>query len=214
METSEQINELAKALAAAQGEIQVAAFDKTNPHFGSDYATLASVWESCRKPLSKHGLAVIQSIGHSEVGVLVESMLVHISGQFVRSRLTLMPRDKSPQSVGSASTYARRYSLMALVGVAPGDESDDDGNAAQGTPQPRPQAPAPVKPVQPVAPVKTKKSLFDEIMKIAEQLNAVSELPNLSQEWFKKEAKELTVKELETFLENMQAELGRSGKMQ
>lgn len=128
METSQTLNELATALSKAQGEMRNAQKDGTNPHFKAQYATLDSVWDACRAPLSKHGLSVIQTLSTSAQGVQISTMLLHSSGQWVKDSLELTPRDASPQSAGSAVTYGRRYSLMAIVGIAPGD--DDDGNAA------------------------------------------------------------------------------------
>lgn len=125
---STELGELAAALAKAQGHIRGAAKDSTNPHFKSKYADLAAVWEACRAPLSANGLAVIQTprlIG--EVIVLV-TRLVHASGQWVEATYPVWPVQQTPQGFGSALTYARRYSLASVVGVAPDD--DDDGNAA------------------------------------------------------------------------------------
>jgi len=128
MEMSEQINELAKALSVAQGQIKGALKDSNNPFFKSKYADLSSVWEACRVPLSNNGLSVIQTTCDAmNGGVSVVTTLAHQSGQWVRGSLTLEPKDKSPQGYGSAITYARRYALAAIVGVAP---EDDDGNAA------------------------------------------------------------------------------------
>ncbi len=128
---SEQLNELAAALAKAQGKITGASKDKTNPAFMSKYATLDSCWEACREPLSANGLAVIQRVMEANRNfVSVETLLVHSSGQWV-SQTVRLPVDKpTAQGVGSAITYARRYGLSAAVGVAPAD--DDDGNAASG----------------------------------------------------------------------------------
>lgn len=135
METSEAINELAGALAKAQGEIKGALKDATNPFFKSRYATLDAVWDACRGPLSANGLSIIQgaSTPH-EATVCVTTMLLHSSGQWIRDALTLPAGDGGPQETGSALTYARRYGLSAMVGVAP--EDDDDANAAQGTKMP------------------------------------------------------------------------------
>lgn len=121
------IDKLAEALAKAQREIQNAAKDKANPYFKSKYADLASVWEACREPLTKNGLAVIQKARATEGGIEVETMLVHSSGQFVTETLSLPVVKADAQGIGSAITYARRYALSAMVGVAP---EDDDGNAA------------------------------------------------------------------------------------
>jgi len=124
---SEQINEIAAALSKAQGAMQNAVMDKINPHFRSRYATLASVLDSIRKPLSDNGLAVTQTIGIQNGGMVLTTMLMHTSGQWLSSEYPL-PIGK-PQEMGSAQTYARRYSLAALV--CNSSEEDDDANAAQ-----------------------------------------------------------------------------------
>ena len=129
MMQSDNIADLAAALAKAQGEIAAAAKDSLNPHFKSKYADLASVWNACRAPLSKHGLAVIQTTEPTDNGrVRVITTLAHASGQWVRGTLDVAPTQATPQGMGSALTYCRRYALAAMVGVAPDD--DDDGNAA------------------------------------------------------------------------------------
>lgn len=124
---SEQINELGAALAKAQGLIEGAKKDSANPFFKSKYADLASVWEACRKHLSDNGLSVTQCPEESENGIAVETMLLHSSGQWIKSRYTMPVSKLDAQAVGSAITYARRYALASIVGIAPEDE---DGNAA------------------------------------------------------------------------------------
>lgn len=127
METSENINEIATALAKAQGQIEAALKDKTNPHLRSKYADLASVWDACRHQLSSNGIAIVQAPETTEKGVSIETLLCHSSGQWVKSSC-FIPVDKyTAQGFGSAITYARRYSLAAFVGVAP---DDDDGNGS------------------------------------------------------------------------------------
>lgn len=129
MQTSEQINELATALAKAQGEITGALKDSANPFFKSKYADLASCWDACRLPLSKNGLAVTQFPMTEATETFLVTILMHSSGQWMRSSLEVRPKDDTPQAMGSALTYARRYALTAVVGVA---QVDDDGNAASG----------------------------------------------------------------------------------
>jgi hypothetical protein len=87
------------------------------------------VWEACRKPLSENGLAVIQLPGKRDGQLFVDSILTHPSGEWISSRLCITPVKDDPQAIGSAITYARRYGLQAIVGIAP---DDDDGNAASG----------------------------------------------------------------------------------
>ena len=131
MQTSETINELTTALAKAQGEITGALKESANPFFKSRYADLASCWDACRGPLSKNSLAVFQAAETTEHGLVLTTTLAHGSGQWMRSSLGVTPKDDSPQSMGSALTYARRYALTAMVGIA---QVDDDGNAASGRP--------------------------------------------------------------------------------
>ncbi len=129
MEMSANIDLLAGALAKAQGEITGALKDSANPFFKSKYSDLASCWDACRSALSKNGLAVSQFPTTEATGTYLVTSLLHSSGQWMRSSLVLQPKDDSPQAMGSALTYARRYALCAVVGVA---QVDDDGNAASG----------------------------------------------------------------------------------
>jgi hypothetical protein len=125
---SPELDQLATALALAQGSMQGAVKDRTNPAFKSSYADLASTWDACRVALSTNGLAVSQHPGRLEDGsVTVTTFLLHKSGQHMSSVCSALPRDASPASVGSVVTYLRRYGLAAAVGVSP---EDDDGQAA------------------------------------------------------------------------------------
>jgi hypothetical protein len=134
---SEQVNEIAAALAKAQSVITGAVKDKTNPHFKNDYADLASVWDACRKPLTDNGLSVAQTAATEDGRVGVTTILLHSSGQWIRDTLVMKPTKDDPQGVGSCITYARRYALAAIVGVAP---EDDDGNAASAKHEGKPVA--------------------------------------------------------------------------
>lgn len=129
MQTSEAINELTSALAKAQGEITGALKESANPFFKSRYADLASCWDACRGPLSRNSLAVFQAAETTEHGLVLTTTLAHGSGQWMRSSLGVTPKDDTPQAMGSALTYARRYALTAMVGIA---QVDDDGNLASG----------------------------------------------------------------------------------
>lgn len=150
MQHSEEINELAKALAAAQGEIKNAVKDQANPFFKSKYADLAGIVDACKIPLSQNGIAVIQGTHTSlnaqgepiSVVVQLETMIVHSSGQWISSIITMTPNKFDPQGIGSCLTYARRYALASMVGVAP---EDDDGNGATGKPKPADATPDDVK---------------------------------------------------------------------
>lgn len=128
---SPSIKEIAGALAKAQAKIKPAAKDAENPHFRAKYADLASVWEACREALTENGLSVVQTTLPAEHRVRLVTTLLHTSGEWIRGELIMTPTKPDPQGMGSALTYARRYALAAMVGVAP---DDDDGNAAS---QPR-----------------------------------------------------------------------------
>ncbi len=124
------IGELAAALAAAQAEITNAVKTSVNPFYKSRYADLATVFDACRAPLAKNGLAVIQTTDGTDGSlVVVVTTLAHKSGQWIRGRLVMRADKTDPQTIGKCITYARRYALSAMVGVAP---EDDDGNAASG----------------------------------------------------------------------------------
>jgi hypothetical protein len=120
---SEQINELAKALSIAQGAMNGAKKESANPFFKSKYADLGSVWDAIRKPLSDNGLSVVQTVD----GDKLLTILMHASGQWIDSTYPITAKDNSPQAIGSALTYARRYALAAMVGVY---QTDDDAEAA------------------------------------------------------------------------------------
>jgi hypothetical protein len=132
---SAEIDKLATALAKAQGAIQNAEKTGENPAFKRDgkaskYATLTSVLDAVRKPLSENGLSVMQWPRTNGNGVELETHLLHESGQYVRDTLWLPCPQMTPHAVASLLTYMRRLTAMAVCGVAPAEAEDDDGNAA------------------------------------------------------------------------------------
>jgi hypothetical protein len=128
------MKELAVALSKAQSEMTTASKDARNPHFGSSYATLASVWDALREPLTRNGLSIVQTGDFDETGPILVTTLLHSSGESMLSRLRILNPKNDMQGLGSAWTYARRYALQAIAGIAPDD--DDDGNAATVRSQP------------------------------------------------------------------------------
>lgn len=124
---------IAKALAAAQAEMANPAFDSQNPHFRSKFASLAAVRNAVVPVLAQHGISMCQDLQTTEKGIACLTILTHESGEQMTFGPLTMPATKpDAQGFGSAATYARRYSLMAVAGVV-GDE-DDDANAASGKP--------------------------------------------------------------------------------
>jgi hypothetical protein len=141
----------------------------TNPHFKSKYADLAAVVEAVLPALHANGFGLMQP-PHSDGDIVeVETILVHESGGYIRSVLAMRPSKNDPQGVGSAVTYARRYALQSIAGIAP---EDDDGNAASG---PRPvskQAEAPKPP-----------TLAERADRLDATLKAIENAPALEKAW-------------------------------
>jgi len=132
-EMSDQIAELATALAKAQAAITPAVKDKVNPGFRSRYADLASVWEACRAALTSNGLSVVQlPLDRHDGCASLRTVLLHTSGQYLATTVSARLVKDDAQGLGSALTYLRRYSLAAMVGVVA--DEDDDGNAASKAP--------------------------------------------------------------------------------
>jgi hypothetical protein len=119
---------IAEALAAAQAELTDPSKDSINPHFKSKYADLATILKTVRPVLSKHGIAIVQTTGITDAGGVVLITALMWRGESIVGRYPVAPVKADPQGYGSAMTYARRYALQAIVGVAADD--DDDGNAA------------------------------------------------------------------------------------
>lgn len=132
METTTKPTGIYAALASAQMAMGPALKDSTNPAFKSKYADLASVMAACMPALNANGIAVIQPTIDDENGArFVKTILAHISGETLECRVPLIVSKNDMQGYGSAVTYARRYGLMSMAGIAP---EDDDGQAAVKAP--------------------------------------------------------------------------------
>lgn len=130
MNQSENLNELAKALAAAQASLQGAKKSATNPHFKNDYATLQDVWNAAREVLAPNGLSVVQTYEATDGKLMnIRTTLLHTSGQWIAGVLSMAPQQATPQGIASASTYGRRYGLASILGIVA--DEDDDGNNAE-----------------------------------------------------------------------------------
>jgi hypothetical protein len=131
---SQEIGKLAEALAQAQGNFKpikkerTAKIESSKGSYSYRYADLSDVLDAVRTPLANFGLALIQPITWHEEHPWLVTRLVHSSGEWIESLYPLGTYDR-PQEMGSAITYARRYTLTALLGIAA--EEDDDGGAAQ-----------------------------------------------------------------------------------
>jgi len=193
---SEHINEIASALAKAQGEMKPAVFNRVNPHFKSRYADFTSCMDACRLPLSKNGLAVSQLPTFAGDGKFVlNTLLLHASGQWMACEFPL--HSKTPdniQALGSVMSYAKRYSLCGMLGIVADEDIDDDGEASLGrqvdqsdlrriqpTPPPRPvqkignSQVAIIKKMEEKLDDECKKKLYDW-MKSAYKIDAVEDI--------------------------------------
>jgi hypothetical protein len=134
MERTESIAQLAKALVAAQAELRNAPLDKANSHFGQRYASLASITDTVRPILARHGIASVQLAGTPEPGkISVSTMLIHASGEYIRETMVI-PIAGNIQQAGSAITYLRRYALAAIAGVVGDDDDDAEATVAPTRP--------------------------------------------------------------------------------
>jgi len=155
MEKSESIKELATALCKFQGSVEKIKKTATNPFFKSKYANLADILDVIREPLFDAGLSFVQfPKGKHEL----ETMLMHISGEWMSDTYEMTPTKNDPQGLGSVITYQRRYALGAVLGL--NIDEDDDGNKASAKV---------AKPEQPKQP-----GQLDEAIRISIQ-NALSE---------------------------------------
>lgn len=135
------MKEIATALVRAQLAFGPALKSSSNPHFKSRYADLAACVEAVIDGLNKNGIALVQQTHDCDDGVIVETLLIHESGETISGGRLHVPASKQDaQGYGSALTYARRYSLMATTGIAP---EDDDGNNAVQKPIDKRIDPAP-----------------------------------------------------------------------
>jgi hypothetical protein len=116
-----------KALCKAQQAMTAAMKDTKNPFFNSTYADLGSVQDACMPALHANGFSVIHKIQHEDSGSTLATILLHESGWEWSCAIPLIVGKNDMQGLGSAITYARRYGLMCVSGVAP---EDDDGNRA------------------------------------------------------------------------------------
>jgi hypothetical protein len=157
---------VAAALAKAQGEFPTIERTRTvrvdtrdGRSYTFDYAPLDVTLSAVRPALAKHGLALYHEVGlepGEDPRVIVEAVLVHESGEELRSGKLVAPFEAKIQALGSATTYLKRYTAEALLGVCA--EQDDDGNAAQGNGRIMQDRPPRAEPPKPAAKPEVKTS--------------------------------------------------------
>jgi len=123
---SDNINELAKALSVAQASYNKLIKDSENPFFKSKYSDLAACIDAVRQPLADNKLSVIQTTKVVNNEMILETLLMHESGQFVGGEYIINPMKNDPQSVGATISYARRYSLCAILNIAAEDSDAEE----------------------------------------------------------------------------------------
>ena len=142
MNKSESIKEIAIAMNKAQSEMSGAKKSSKNPFFKSNYANLEEVIECVKTPFADNGLSFMQFPKAVDGFAGVELIIMHVSGEWISQELMLKCAKNDPQGMGSAITYARRYTLQSAAGLP---SEDDDGNAASKPPaKPQYKQPAPV----------------------------------------------------------------------
>jgi hypothetical protein len=141
MKTSDNVDKIFPAFVAFQAEMPPVPKDSINPHFRNKYASLGAITEATRPVLAKHGLAYTQGMAIVDGVQVMFTRIIHQSGQWMEDGgYALNPSKNDPQGMGSAVTYARRYTIGSTLGII--TEDDDDGNRAS--------EPAPAKKLPPV----------------------------------------------------------------
>ena len=143
MQKSETIGELSTALGKAESEFpQIKRSQKVNfataggTRIKYSYAPLSEIFDAIRKPLAENGLAISQPMTIIDGKLIVETVLSHSSGEWISGQILIESQKLDPQSIGSALTYARRYSLSALLGIASEEDDDAEGAMDRGKSEP------------------------------------------------------------------------------
>ena len=127
--TSESINKIAPALLKAQQTMGAATKGAANPFYKSKYADLAEVMEVCKEPFNDNGILILQPVSTGEHGVVVTTLFLHTSGEWLSSAVYFPSAKVDSQEYGKCVSYARRYSLQSFAFIP---AVDDDGNTASG----------------------------------------------------------------------------------
>lgn len=139
------VSSIHASFIAAQAEFGAAVKGAVNPHFKSRYADLSAVLEAVLPALNKHGLGLLYRVHDCDVGVRLEAVVIHTSGEELSSGILHLPVAKNDsQAVGSALSYGKRYLATGIFAL---QTADDDGNAATASMRAAPVV-APPKPVR------------------------------------------------------------------
>lgn len=141
------------SLAKAQASFESAIKDVKNSFFKSNYADLSAVWDACKDAIRENGLIVMQPTNYLEsAGVwVVNTRIYNAAGEYVEGNTPILAsKQNDPQAFGSATTYARRYGLAALLGIVTEDD-DAEGAMSRDNNKKPVSKPEPVKQEQPKA---------------------------------------------------------------
>ena len=127
------MEQLAKALSAAQAEFGDVPQTGINTYHKTKYSTIEDYVNAAKPVLAKHGLSISQAPNLLEGQFVLTTILMHQSGEHIVSNQPIFSAKQDAQSMGSAITYARRYAYGGVLGMASRDY-DDDGNAAAAKP--------------------------------------------------------------------------------
>lgn len=132
MAENNELSKLQEALSVFRAQVKQPALDGSNPYFNSGYVTLAGVQQAVDEGIKGTGLAYVQLVSSDDNGnVYAETIITHKLGGILRSgKLSIPPKKKDAQGLGSSITYSRRYQLAAMFGIT--SDKDDDANAAVG----------------------------------------------------------------------------------
>lgn len=123
------MNEISAALSRYQGMLQNPKLDKTNPQFKSGYVSLLGVLEATRAAKAECGLAFLHFPNFEEGKCVIDTLITHTSGEYIQRKCSFPIEKTTPQGMGSAITYAKRYAELSISGIV--GEEDDDGNEAE-----------------------------------------------------------------------------------
>jgi hypothetical protein len=174
------MEQLAKALSAAQAEFGTVPQSGMNPFHKSKYSTIEDYVNAAKPILAKHGLSISQAPNLLEGQFVLTTILMHQSGEHLTSHQPIFAAKQDAQSMGSAITYARRYSYGSILGMASGD-FDDDGNAAAAKPTKQANPPyvkPPAKSPAPKTPSQAERGTTNQ--SIEERVSAVPHLGGLT----------------------------------
>lgn len=202
MKHSESIIKIVPALLAAQRKMGGAKKGAVNPYFHSKYADLGAVMEACKDALNDNDITILQPVGTDEFGVYVETVLLHISGEWISDKMRISQKEENnPQAQGSAISYARRYSLQSMVFIP---AEDDDANSASLPKKSIVEQPSKSEVVSQIPITNTQKTRV--MVLLGEKKKTMDNLTNAIKVGFKKTLlKELTSHEADTLIAKLES---------